>query len=127
MAVFGEKIAQLRKARSITQEEFAAKIGVTAQAVSKWENGANMPDVMLLPVIADVFDVTIDELLTDRRSGAAHMDFNSAPRAAYQAALKTSVAACETYGREHGREIDIMKLLREDRDAQHGVLADDGT
>ena len=57
----GAIIAKLRKENSITQEELASKVGVSSQAVSKWENGG-MPDAELLPRIADFFEVSIDTL-----------------------------------------------------------------
>ncbi len=57
----GARIAELRKSRGVTQEELAAAAGVSAQAVSKWERGG-VPDVALLPAIADFFDVSIDTL-----------------------------------------------------------------
>lgn len=59
---FGERFAELRKARHYTQEETAEKLNVTPQAVSKWENDLCMPDVGLFPEIADLFGVSIDEL-----------------------------------------------------------------
>ena len=55
-------IARLRKERGMTQEALAEMIGVSAQTISKWENETTWPDVALLPVIADVFGVTIDAL-----------------------------------------------------------------
>lgn len=61
----GAKIAELRKARGMKQDELAEMLGVTPQAVSKWENDASMPDIALLPEIADIFDVTIDDLFRD--------------------------------------------------------------
>lgn len=59
--VFSKQLQMLRKQSGITQEQLAAKLGVTAQAVSKWENGS-YPDGDLLPKIADIFDVSIDNL-----------------------------------------------------------------
>ncbi len=59
----GGNISALRKAKGMTQEEFAEKLGVTPQAVSKWENGVSCPDIMLLPRIAEIFGVSIDELM----------------------------------------------------------------
>lgn len=59
----GEKIKQLRKERSITQDELAEILGVSFQSVSRWENSTCYPDLELLPTIADFFDVTVDNLL----------------------------------------------------------------
>lgn len=58
----GNQIRQLRQRRSVTQEELAAHLGVTAQAVSKWERGVATPDIAMLPDISAYFGVTIDEL-----------------------------------------------------------------
>ncbi len=59
----GNNIAALRKEKGITQEELANEIGVSPQAVSKWENNSSCPDVSLLTIIADYFGVTVDALL----------------------------------------------------------------
>jgi transcriptional regulator with XRE-family HTH domain len=59
----GSTISQLRKKSNITQEQLANNIGVSAQAVSKWETDASNPDIGLLPVIAEFFGVSIDYLL----------------------------------------------------------------
>lgn len=58
----GEKIKTLRKARNISQEVLAQYLGVSFQSVSKWETGATLPDVTLIPAIASFFDVSTDEL-----------------------------------------------------------------
>jgi transcriptional regulator with XRE-family HTH domain len=58
----GANIAQLRREHNMKQDELAEQLGVTPQAVSKWENGASMPDIALLPKIAEIFGVTIDAL-----------------------------------------------------------------
>ena len=57
----GSAISKLRKAKGVTQEDVAKFVGVSAQAVSKWENGS-VPDTELLPKIADYFDISIDSL-----------------------------------------------------------------
>lgn len=62
MIRLGEKIKSLRKQRSISQEVFANYLGVSFQAVSKWENGNTMPDVTMIPAIASFFGVSTDEL-----------------------------------------------------------------
>ena len=58
----GMKIKSLRRERDLTQEELANILGVTKAAVSKWENAESFPDVTLLPQIAQVFSITMDEL-----------------------------------------------------------------
>ena len=58
----GENIRALRLRKRLTQEQVAQQLGVTYQAVSKWENGTNTPDIALLPEIAAFFGVTIDAL-----------------------------------------------------------------
>ncbi|MBQ7474917.1 MAG: helix-turn-helix transcriptional regulator [Clostridia bacterium] len=60
--VLGEQIAALRRERGMTQDALAAELGVTNQAVSKWESGMNYPDVTLIPAIAEYFGVTTDRL-----------------------------------------------------------------
>lgn len=59
----GKNIAALRKEKNMTQEDLAGALGVSAQAVSKWENENSCPDISLLTQIADLFGVTVDELL----------------------------------------------------------------
>lgn len=58
----GKNIAKYRKAKGLTQEELGAKLGVTNQSVSKWESEVSMPDVMLLPEIANALNITLDDL-----------------------------------------------------------------
>lgn len=64
MITIGNRISSLRKEKGITQEEIAEKLGVTPQAVSKWENDISYPDILLLPQIAQMLGVTVDELLS---------------------------------------------------------------
>lgn len=58
----GKKLYDLRKQSGFTQDYVAEKLGVSAQAVSKWENDIACPDIMTLPNIADLYGITIDEL-----------------------------------------------------------------
>ena len=60
---FKDKIKTLRKKTNLTQEELAERLGVSFQAVSKWETGGALPDITLFPKLANFFDVTTDELL----------------------------------------------------------------
>ena len=59
----GKRIAMLRKNQGWTQEQLGEKVGVSAQAVSKWENDQACPDITTLPLLAELFGVTTDELL----------------------------------------------------------------
>lgn len=58
----GNKIKELRKANGITQEELANSIGISFQAISKWENNIALPDITLTPKLASYFGVSMDEL-----------------------------------------------------------------
>lgn len=62
MLKIGETIKAKRKERDLTQEELAAILGVTKAAVSKWENTESYPDITMLPQIAQLFHITMDEL-----------------------------------------------------------------
>lgn len=63
----GKFIVQLRKERKLTQDELAAKIPISRQAVSKWERGKTIPDPQTLLCLSEIFDVTINELLYGER------------------------------------------------------------
>ena len=90
----GKNILELRKQKNVTQEDMAAELGVTAAAVSKWENGYTLPDIMMLCAIADYFQVTTDELLGRAK---AHQ----------------TAAVSDQERRLHGQLLDFVK--------QHGV------
>ena len=60
----GAKIRQLRLSRGMTQEELGDELNVSPQAVSKWESGATLPDIQLLPELAVLFGISIDELFS---------------------------------------------------------------
>ncbi|MCM0650276.1 response regulator [Clostridium swellfunianum] len=59
----GKKIYKLRKSKDMTQEKLASELGVSVAAVSKWETGNSLPDILMLCSIADFFNVSTDELL----------------------------------------------------------------
>ena len=64
----GKRIAHLRKEKGLTQEELAQHMGISPQAVSKWENDQTCPDISALPKLARLFDVTVDELLEGKEA-----------------------------------------------------------
>jgi len=65
----GAWLAGLRRERDLTQMEGAERLNISHQAVSKWKGGESLPDIGMLPAIARLFGVTVDELL--RYAGAA--------------------------------------------------------
>jgi len=67
----GSFIAALRRANGMTQKDLAEKLSVSDKAVSRWERDESMPDLMLLPVIADVFHISVDELLRGEKKAEA--------------------------------------------------------
>ena len=60
--VFSKNLRKLRQGKRLTQEYVAERLGVSAQAVSRWETGATLPDVLLLPEIARLYEVLVDDL-----------------------------------------------------------------
>ena len=73
----GQFLSILRKAKGMTQRELAELLNVSDKAVSRWERDESMPDILLLPVLADIFDVTCDELLRGEKISKEH--YNETP------------------------------------------------
>lgn len=63
MILLGENLKGLRKKKELTQEQLAEILGVSPQAVSRWESGTTFPDITMLPTIANYFDVSLDDLM----------------------------------------------------------------
>lgn len=84
--MIGGRIRAMRTARQMTQEALAKKLNITAQAVSKWEQGVTSPDISLLPEIAELFGVSIDALFgREIRTEAAYESRREALLALYEA------------------------------------------
>ena len=66
----GNRIQKFRKEKGMTQEELAEKLGLSSQAVSKWENDASCPDISMLPKLCNLLGVTADELLSGKTETA---------------------------------------------------------
>ena len=64
--IFGERLCQQRKAKGLSQEQFAEKLQVSRQAVSKWETGESQPDLAKLLMIRDILEVPLDDLCSDQ-------------------------------------------------------------
>ena len=69
----GKRIVANRKRLQLTQDQLAEKLGVTAQAVSKWENDLSCPDISSIPQLAEIFGITTDELLGHEHKQATHV------------------------------------------------------
>ncbi|MBQ8397298.1 MAG: helix-turn-helix transcriptional regulator [Clostridia bacterium] len=84
-------IAKYRKARGLTQEELGERLGVSNQAVSKWENAVSLPDITLLPSLARALGILLDVLLGEAEPGAddEYLHPDDVPEAAYDALHRT--------------------------------------
>lgn len=74
---FGSKLNLMRKKAGLTQEEIAGELGISPQAVSKWENDLSCPDIMLLPRIAQIYNISVDELLNQNYSEVSSASVSS--------------------------------------------------
>ena len=91
----GRRIARLRLARTATQERLAKELNVSPQAVSKWENDINYPDISLLPDLARFLGVSVDELLSGASASAQESVATQESAAEKSTAAVVSVAADE--------------------------------
>lgn len=125
----GNKIKQLRFKASLTQEQLGERLGLSAQAVSKWENGVAMPDIALLPDIAEIFGVSIDELfdltaeqklrrIENRMDTEEELDADVF--AEYEEFLKARIAA----GEDKQRSLSLLAHLYHHRLESFAVKAD---
>lgn len=64
--MLAEELKRLRKQRGLTQAELAARLGITQQAVGRWETGATLPDATTLVVLAEIFNVSVDSILGNK-------------------------------------------------------------
>ena len=78
-----EQIKHYRKRAGLSQEKMAEKIGVSRQAITKWENGTGTPDILNLMAIADLFQISVDELLSNEKSEKKQADYIYESRTEY--------------------------------------------
>lgn len=112
----GKTITEKRKLKGMTQEELAAKLGVSPQAVSKWENNLSCPDITLLPEIAKLFNISVDTLLgvttsaeenneiTDNREKSKPKTFCENPEKPFKKASKLLIT------REYNGKVTTVKV-----------------
>ena len=119
----GMLIAALRRANGLTQKQLADRLGVSDKAVSRWERDESLPDLTLLPVIADLFHITVDELLRGERraqaDGAAEAQANADHERLKRQTRRVLNAA---FGRAHGRIARRTRICAADgRQPDRGV------
>lgn len=109
----GNQIKNLRTQRGLTQETVAATLGVTSQAVSKWENDVALPDITLLPSISAYFGVTIDELfaLTDEQRITRIRNMLYESREVEDAVLDREVAFLQDKARREPKNSEVRLIL----------------
>jgi len=71
----GKRIEDLRKKKGMTQENLAERLGVTSQAVSKWENGLCYPDIELIPTLCAIFEISLDDIFGKIKKDVSNLSF----------------------------------------------------
>ena len=134
----GKRIATLRREKELKQDELAEKLGVSPQAVSKWENDQTCPDISLLPLLAKILGVSVDELLSgkqenepdvrvlseDERKDIRDMMFRilvttkkgdqtriNIPLALIKVAIDSGLSLSQVSGNESLKNIDLNRIL----------------
>ena len=102
---FGTKLAEMRREKGMTQLELAEKMGVTDKAVSKWERDLSFPDVNSIPKLAEIFGVTVDELMQGKAGTKGKAD-DSRVAGIVQLALKGVALAM-------GIAVAVLSFLKE--------------
>ena len=111
MEIMAKTIARLRRERGMTQEALAERIGVSPQTVSKWETQATCPDVALLPVLADVFGVSIDALF-GREAAQQAVPPQQAVDRVLECVRETVAAVCYDPERDGRFEVQLAQYKR---------------
>lgn len=121
----GERLKHLRCERGITQEKLAEALEVSCQSVSRWELGVCYPDVELLPVIANYFDVTLDDLVGMNRMRSAQTRNRIFTRALalekqgdWLAAIEVLREAIRTYPNDDGLRAELALALSRTGDSR---------
>ena len=108
--VFSRNLRRLRLQKELTQERLAGILGVSVQTVSRWECGNTLPDVMLLPEIARIYGVTVDDLYRDDARG--YSSYSQRLLAVYEASGRSEdfLAAEQEFLRQDSREMTADDL-----------------
>ena len=110
----GENIKRLRKAQDITQEKLADYLGITYQAVSKWENGTALPDITLIPPLARFFGISADQLMAinhDQNDAEIETALAQVEQHLAKGDVPASIDVLRTARKEHPRSFKLMTEL----------------
>lgn len=131
MSIIGDNIARFRKEKGLTQEELAAQVGVSSQSISKWENHTTMPDILLLPVLAGIFDVCIDDLFGATTHRPEGVSYNDLPETAYdhllldmQQTWRYENESAEARNSDEESSRSTKQYLTEHPDSQTAIYSD---
>ena len=108
--LFSHNLRRLRLEKALTQEQLAGILGVSVQSVSRWECGNTLPDVMLLPVIAKLYGVTVDDLY--RADAKGYPNYAQRLLAVYEASGRTEdfLAAEQEFSRMSAQDLTADDL-----------------
>jgi len=106
----GNQITSLRKQSKLTQEELSAKLGVTAQTISKWENGHTLPETASLPLLAKLFGCTVDTILM---SSPAHDTAKPCPFYDSHPFTKAKICPCKMDEDTVAKTIEVWEQTKE--------------
>ncbi|MHC1694241.1 MAG: helix-turn-helix domain-containing protein [Eubacteriales bacterium] len=114
----GETIKRIRRSRDMTQEQLAEELNLSPQAISRWETGQAMPDITLIPSIAGIFNVTVDELFgmeevrsQEYRGNVFRQAHEHISRGLYDEAAAVYREALKSLPRDYGIMSDLALTL----------------
>lgn len=108
----GQKIAELRKAKNLTQLELANRLSITDKAVSKWERDLSCPDISTVPKLAEILGVSADDLLRCSKNEKTEIEKNDIPDTVLKAVpLALGVAATVLTAMKAIAPLEALSLL----------------
>ena len=103
---FAEKLKSLRKQASMSQEQSAEKLGVSRQAVTKWETDTGIPDLENIKSISSLFDISIDELLSNEKASQKNSEH------LFESVTEYDIDEPKRYDIRWSKAIRIMRIQR---------------
>ena len=121
----GAIIKKRRTVMKLTQEEFAGKLNVTPQAVSRWENEISLPDISLVPRIADILKLSCDDLLREKENRITHYALAGGIMiVASEVLIQNDIDVLFGYSKENEKNDRHLVLHADDADFLRNVVKD---